>query len=240
MNNVGLYGKLPTHGDFLQRNLPSGFVTEWDKWLQHYVAGAKEKIGADWLEIYLTSPIWRFVFSHGVIDDGIWAGILMPSVDQVGRYYPFTVAMKLPSYINPLEFISLHSDWYAGVEELALSALDGDFYLDDLVDELSHVDLNIEPSYIPKGELLDSYAMQIELEFEEQSTSSIYSHFLDSIMLKLLSSYSAWTTLGSERVAPCLFSVQNLPTIAKLPAMLDGNWQQWGWQQPYTLNVDDA
>ena len=53
MSEAGVYGKLPAHGDFIQRNLPSAFVRQWDVWLQHFVAGAKEKIGADWLDVYL-------------------------------------------------------------------------------------------------------------------------------------------------------------------------------------------
>jgi len=238
MNEIGLYGKLPSHGDFIQRNLPAVFIHEWDTWLQHYVSGAKEKIGEDWLDIYLTSPIWRFVLSHGVIDENHWAGILMPSVDQVGRYFPFTIAMKLPQDINPLEFVSLHTGWYSELEDLALAALDGDFLADELQSELSGVELILDSSYVPKGELLDSYALHIELELVEQSASSIYPHFLDAILHKILSSYSTWTTLGSERVAPCLFSVQNLPSVARLPAMLDGDWRKWGWHQPYTLNTE--
>jgi type VI secretion system protein ImpM len=240
MNSIGLYGKLPTHGDFIQRNLPSGFVAEWDQWLQHYIAGAKEKIGTDWLDIYLTSPIWRFVFSDGVIDESRWAGILMPSVDQVGRYYPFSIATRLPEYINPFEFMAAQSNWYAEIEQLALRALDGDFLLDELLDELSAVDLNMDSIYESNRGLLESYAMQIDFEYEEQSAYSAYPHFLHALMLKLLSSYSVWTTAGSERVAPCLFSVQNLPSVAKLPAMLDGKWQQWGWQQPCALHVEYA
>lgn len=236
MNNIGLYGKLPTHGDFIQRNLPSGFVAEWDQWLQHYIAGAQEKIGVDWLDIYLTSPIWRFVFSDGVIDENRWAGILMPSVDQVGRYYPFSVAIRLPDFINPFEFIATQSNWYTEVEQLALRALDGEFLTDDLLDQLSALDLKMDSAYGANRGVLESYAIQIDFEFEEQTASSVYSHFLDALILKLLSSYSVWTTSGSERVVPCLFCVQNLPSIAKLPAMLDGNWQQWGWQQPFVLN----
>ena len=209
-------------------------------WLQHFVAGAREKIGADWLDIYLTSPIWRFVFSQGVIDENHWAGILMPSVDQVGRYYPFSIAMRLPDYVNPLEFIAVQANWYAEIEDLALRALDGELLLDELVAELSEVDPGFESGYLPNGALLESYALHINLEFEEQSVSSVYSHFLDAIMVKLLSSYSAWSTTGSERVLPCLFSVQSLPTVARLPAMLDGNWQQWGWHQPYSLQMEQA
>ena len=237
MHTPGLYGKLPTHGDFIQRNLPVAFITEWDKWLQHFVAGAKEKIGADWLDIYLTSPIWRFVFSHGVIDNSHWAGILMPSVDQVGRYYPFTIAKRLPDNINPLEFIALQTAWYSDIEGLALRALDGEYLLDDLVDDISNVELKMDSLYLPKGNVLESYAMQIDLEFEEQSATSIYPHLLDAVMVKLLSSYSAWSTTGSERVSPCIFMVQNLPSVSRLPAMLDGNWHEWGWQQPYQLNM---
>ena len=238
MDSPGLYGKLPMHGDFIQRNLPTAFVTEWDLWLQHFVAGCKEKIGEDWLDIYLTSPIWRFVFSHGVIDDNSWAGILMPSVDQVGRYYPFTIAMRLPDFVNPFEFIAVQTAWYSNIEDLALRALNGEFLLDDLVSELSNTTTDFTTSYSRRKRLKESYSMQIDFEFEEQSGSSIYSHFLDSIMMKLLSSYSAWSTIGSERIAPCFFNVQNLPVVSQLPAMIDGEWEKWGWQQPYVLDVE--
>ena len=237
MSGPGLYGKLPTHGDFIQRNLPSTFVKQWDVWLQHFVAGAKEKIGADWLNIYLTSPIWRFVLSHGVIDDGRWAGILMPSVDQVGRYFPFTIAVRLPDNQNPLEFMSLQTSWYTGIEEIALRALNGELLLDDLVEELAGVTLHLETAYAPTGALVESYSMHVDMEFEEQSTASVYPCMLDSLLVKLLSSYSLWSTTGSERVAPCVFDVQGLPSVSKLPAMLDGQWQQWGWTQPYALQA---
>ena len=94
-NTVGLYGKLPGYGDFLKRNLTNDFVQLWDEWLQFYVAVSKEQIGNDWLDTYLTSPIWRLVLSCGVIDDNAWAGLIMPSVDRVGRYFPFSMLLRL-------------------------------------------------------------------------------------------------------------------------------------------------
>jgi len=238
MSSLGLYGKLPTHGDFVQRNLPGGFVSEWDSWLQGFVAGTKEKIGDGWLDIYLTSPIWRFVFSHGVIDEHMWAGIMMPSVDHVGRYYPFTIAGKLPDYANPLEFIALQGQWYTDMEELALRALDGEFELDELLEELSVVEYRADSMYQPAATELESFAMNMELEFEEQSATSVYPFLLDVFMRKAMNSYSVWSTAGSEFVAPCLFSVQNLPPVSKSPAMLDGNWEAWGWQRPYVLQLE--
>ena len=238
MSEAGVYGKLPAHGDFIQRNLPSAFVRQWDVWLQHFVAGAKEKIGADWLDVYLTSPIWRFALSHGVIDEGRWAGILMPSVDQVGRYFPFTIAVRLPDDQNPMEFMALQTSWYTAIEELGLRALNDEIALDDLVQELTEAKLHLESAYAATSKLTDSYAMQADMEFEEQSAASVYPSMLDALLVKLLNSYSIWSTTGSERVAPCVFDVQGLPTVSKLPAMLDGQWQQWGWAQPYTLRPE--
>lgn len=235
MSEPGVYGKLPAHGDFIQRNLSPAFVRQWDVWLQHFVAGAKDKMGADWLDIYLTSPMWRFALSHGVVDDSRWAGILMPSVDQVGRYFPFTIAARLPDNLNPMEFMSSQTTWYTAVEELGLLALNDEIALDDLVQELAEVKFPIDSVYAPSGKLRDSYAMQIDMEFEEQSAGSAYPYILDSLLVKLLSSYSVWSTAGSERVAPCVFNVQGLPAVSKLPAMLDGQWQEWGWTQPFTL-----
>ena len=56
----GFYGKLPAHGDFVQRNLPLDFVEPWDEWLQQSLSASKEALQDKWLETYLTSPIWHF------------------------------------------------------------------------------------------------------------------------------------------------------------------------------------
>ena len=62
---VGLYGKLPTHGDFLRRRVSDEFVASWDAWLQLAIADSRSALGDRWLDIYLTSPIWRFALSAG-------------------------------------------------------------------------------------------------------------------------------------------------------------------------------
>lgn len=231
---VGVYGKLPMHGDFIHRNLPTTFISTWDEWLQLFIAGSKEQMGDDWLDIYLTSPLWRFVVSSGVVDENHWAGIMLPSVDQVGRYYPFSIAMPLASHLNPLEFITLNTQWYEQIEELALQTLDDQFSVDELVDKVNAIEFNTSMSYVKTGQLMNSNALHINMQFAEELPMSVYAHFLDSLLLKSMNSYSVWATSGSERIAPCLCSVQSLPSVSNIPAMMDGQWAHWGWPQTYT------
>lgn len=234
--SIGLFGKLPAHGDFVQRNLTSGFINVWDEWLQHFIAGTQEQIGEDWLNIYLTSPIWRFVFSSGVIDENNWTGIMMPSVDRVGRYYPFSIVTKLSQDINPIEFLQSQTDWYQKIEYLALDALDGIILIDDLMSELNDLTFDHNSDYSRSSFSLESDGFQFDMEYEEQSISTIYPLLLDAVMTKSFQSYSAWHTSGSECINPCFFSTQGLPGIQKMPAMLNGNWQACSWQKPYVMN----
>jgi type VI secretion system protein ImpM len=61
---VGLYGKLPSHGDFLRRRTSDTFVDRWDAWLQRCMAASQSVLGERWLDVYLSSPAWRAVADH--------------------------------------------------------------------------------------------------------------------------------------------------------------------------------
>ena len=83
-------------GDFAQRRMPELFREPWDRWLQNGLAKLRAR-HTDWTERYLKAPLWCFVLSEGVIDGRSWLGVLMPSVDGVGRYFPFTLTAELVS-----------------------------------------------------------------------------------------------------------------------------------------------
>ncbi len=232
---VGLFGKLPAHGDFIYRDLPTTFINAWDTWLQSFIGCSQEQIGEAWLDVYLTSPIWRFALSEGVIDQHAWAGIVLPSVDRVGRYFPFSVVTRLPGITNPLEIIT-QSNWFDSIESAALKALDGQLVLDDLLEEINRNPLQNVMAYIPAMQTHNSQqGTLIKMDFEEQSPRSVFSYLLSSSLKESLSSYSVWTTQGSDRVEPCLFYSRGLPQVRGIAAMLDGQWSQWGWHEPYSL-----
>ncbi len=93
--DVGFYGKLPTHGDFLRRRVSDAFVSSWDAWLQAGMTASRGALGDRWLDVYLTSPAWRFVCAAGACGPAPVAGVLVPSIDRVGRYFPLTVVARL-------------------------------------------------------------------------------------------------------------------------------------------------
>ncbi|MBL1262037.1 MAG: type VI secretion system-associated protein TagF [Thiotrichaceae bacterium] len=232
---TGLYGKLPMHGDFIHRNLPTSFLTPWDEWLQCYIAGAREQIGDEWLNIYLTSPIWRFALSAGVIDQHHWAGIILPSVDQVGRYYPFSIARQLPPGINPLEFMSSNTSWFEGIEELALQTLDEQHQVDELIEEIDAIENGVPFNYHKSVQNIESDSIQINMTADDASSDIADRCLLDSLLTTTHNSYSVWRTQGSELITPCLLATQGLPSIDKIPAMIDGQWADSGWAQPYRM-----
>ncbi len=128
----GWYGKLPALGDFASRRLPPGFIATWDDWLQRSLATSRQALGERWLDRYLHCPVWRFVLGPGTCGDTAWAGVLMPSTDRVGRYFPLTIAAAVPWQGDALARITAAQDWFDAVEQAALSALDVNFGADDL------------------------------------------------------------------------------------------------------------
>ena len=119
----GWYGKLSSLGDFAHRRLPPEWLRVCDGWLSGALQGARAQLGERWLEIYLTAPLLRFGWAPGVVDGQWWFGLLMPSCDSVGRYFPLLVAH--PRAQPPQDRIALdHLEcWYERVAGAAMQTL---------------------------------------------------------------------------------------------------------------------
>ena len=90
----GWYGKLAPLGDFAHRRLPSEFIQIGDAWLARAMSASREQLGERWLDVYLTAPLMRFAWAPGVVGTHWWFGLLMPSCDKVGRYFPLLIAQR--------------------------------------------------------------------------------------------------------------------------------------------------
>lgn len=142
LNVPGWYGKLPTLGDFASRRLPPSFIEPWDAWLARGLARLREQQPEAWLDAYLGSPTWRFVLQAGACGPAqaqTLAGVLMPSVDRVGRYFPLTIAAPLPHAPATSGEIEGLLNWLHQLDDLAADALHDDWTLEQLEDELARL-----------------------------------------------------------------------------------------------------
>lgn len=118
LGTAGWFGKIPALGDFVSRRLPPQFVEAWDDWLSNGLVTARQAWGPNWPSVYLKSPTWRFALMPGVLDATHWYGILMPSVDRVGREFPLTFATSCEAPPDGLEA------WWAKLLGTAMRARD--------------------------------------------------------------------------------------------------------------------
>jgi type VI secretion system protein ImpM len=123
----GWYGKLPGMGDFAHRRVPHEFRQAWDRWLQNGLLQLRGR-HADWTERYLKAPLWCFVLGDGVIGEPSWIGVLMPSVDSVGRYFPITIVDELvwaPAELRG-DVLNRARRWFALASQAAVDGLEQD------------------------------------------------------------------------------------------------------------------
>ncbi|MBK1717783.1 type VI secretion-associated protein [Thiocystis violacea] len=228
----GFHGKLPALGDFVTRRLPGEFIQPWDLWLRESLAASQARLGDGWLDIYLTSPLWRFALAPGLAGQGAWAGVLMPSVDRVGRYYPLTLAAPLPPGTDLIALMS-DPDWFERAEVLALSGLEDSCTVETF--DARVIDLGAPPgaaretaSPVAAGVTARSNAWRLEVQSLAglQRASQL---LLARALEQMYCAYSFWWSSGSERVAPSLLTCQGLPPADGFSALLDGDWTRGGW-----------
>ena len=88
-----VFGKLPTHGDFVARGLDPDARAAWDEWASDGLQRAQAALGPAYEAAYAAAPPWRFAFGPGVFGPGWRAGALACSVDRAGRRFPVVAGL---------------------------------------------------------------------------------------------------------------------------------------------------
>jgi type VI secretion system protein ImpM len=225
---AGWYGKTASLGDFASRRLPSSFISPWDAWLQHAMTTSRSQLGAGWLDAYLGCPLWRFVLFPGICGSATWAGVLMPSVDRVGRYFPFTIACELDSFATTEREFDLHSDWLARLERLALSTL-------DTACDMQHFDRALAALQAPATAtprvgfaraileaLLDGRSTTLTLPSDGELSSTLMAAGA-TLLAGAARESSLWWTTGEPGSGVPVLACRGLPDAARFAAMLQGH-----------------
>lgn len=241
---AGYYGKIPTHGDFVSRGLHQAFIHPWDAWLQQTIAHGRAHLGDQWLDMYLTSPLWRFALSPGVCAEHAWAGVIMPSVDRVGRYFPFTIAQALAPGDDPVRAMTGDPAWFREAGALALGVLETEFdrdTLDEAVDALAPPANGGGSGAAACGNPASLAGEPWRLALQDHDAPGpALAGLLQSLLAERLGVYSVWWSSGSQRIGPSLLVSPGLPAGERCTAMLDGRWRHWGWHDHEVLAAHPA
>ncbi len=178
------------------------------------------------MQAYLNAPIWRFVFGPNLCGSAPTLGVMMPSVDRVGRYFPFVIAAQLPGCASPTTVFHTAGDWFEAAEALILTTLDDDFDFDKF-------DVTVSELGMPKYQLVNDRQTQGTVRLDADKPDALlpaYARILDNTLMGSKAPFSLWRTHGSEKVRASVLLSPGLPAPTNFAAFLDGNWDAWGWE----------
>ncbi|KPZ53683.1 type VI secretion system-associated protein TagF [Pseudoalteromonas sp. P1-25] len=236
--NIGYLGKVPSLGDFVQDSVSKEFSEHWEQWLQAAIAVSKEQLGDNWQDNYLTGPVWHFALSPNIVGDKGVMGTLLPSMDAVGRHYPFTVASTLE--VAPIEVLN-SGVFSLEYEDTVLKVLDSSV---DLFMWRKEVAKSIRTLSEPKKQLSISLSSDKNKEGEafefsgDELSSNVLKDALHALLYKKHGDYSVWWTHGSCNIKPMMLVTSGLPPVNQVAAMLDGRWKHWEWNYTQVKNSD--
>lgn len=145
----GAFGKMPSVGDFFRIAVQPTFVQPWDMWIQRCMLETSQALGQAWDAHYMSAPIWRFCLSPGLAGPQKMLGVLMPSVDRVGRRFPLTLAAAVSNEGSAILAHFRAVDTFRKLEDLALAALEDDMTKEKLNDGLSVLAVPVQQPTAP-------------------------------------------------------------------------------------------
>jgi type VI secretion system protein ImpM len=231
---TGFYGKMPDQGDFVGRRLAGAFVQAWDAWLQECITHCRAELATHWDRLYRDAPVWRFLLAPGVCGTSAWAGLVQPSVDRVGRYFPLTVAAELPSDVEVLDTMIRAGGWYDAIERIAAAAFDNQITVERLDERLA-------VTGFPEPAIVSADAADDTLPIAERSVEALQvgcpagcdlTHARTALREAQISvghSHCVWFNASPADLERVVLVSRTLPQGARSQALFDGRWDAHGW-----------
>lgn len=141
---ISWFGKLPCVGDFCSHNMPTAMFDALDQWLSTAMKIGQDTHGEAWTRAYFQTPMHGFVLGNHVLpelEEHMMVGVIMPSVDKVGRTFPFVLLEKLPirnSSGEPGMALGMDAltEWFSQAYAMCAAAMNDEWTLDRLAAEL--------------------------------------------------------------------------------------------------------
>lgn len=231
---IGIYGKVPGLGDFFTRRLPATFTDVMDGWLQEAIHGSKEVLGESWLHHYLAAPMWRFGLGAGVAGNEAWIGVLVASVDRVGRYFPLVLTAPIAAGSDLPASFERNSGWLAALEDAADAALQYRADAERLEALLASI---AAPAGVPAAAgdgdqtlpLPRSNRLALSVTIDDPAAAEGWTAVARQMLSGIDHSGCLWhAAIYGE--PPRFLVTEGLPGPRQFCAMLSGQWLECGWE----------
>jgi type VI secretion system protein ImpM len=218
MAGFGAFGKIPNLGDFVRSGVAPDFLDPWDRWVQATMLRARTDLGPRWQACYLSAPIWRFTLTAGLCGAAGAQGVLMPSVDRVGRQFPLTLVTALPAGRSAILAHLTATATFEALETLALDALGDGVNRDALVARAAA----IRPASLPGTPVVMDTPAMVALSGGPDADPAHLVAYAAAARFRVVSVWSADLSPG-PRVAFC----DGLPDNDGATALFDIDDPRW-------------
>jgi type VI secretion system protein ImpM len=180
-------------------------------------------------------PVWRFVFSPGLLTANAWAGLVLPSVDAVGRYFPLAFAAALPSTsLDIVRTLLAAETWFDEMESIALDALAPRVDVAAVDAAIAAKPFRAEWLRYPEGHdetvpIRPSKPQMLSVPLAARHAGSA-AEVLE-LAQRLAEPCGAWLAEESELFGRCLLLCEALPPAEQYCALMDGRWAEHGWSR---------
>lgn len=243
MSNIGLFGKMPSTGDFVSRGLSPRLCDGMDRLLQAaLVAATCEGLKRSAL-MAQSRPIMLSIRPGALCETG-FNGLWYPSCDRVGRVFPICVGLETTVHSSRLplmwpstvltralcQAVSAALQQNAGPDELLGRLPTNAQWLSYSIEGLPFG--GMEEETVPAMSVDDSQFILNGREADMQVSHRALCTRLPWVVEML------GTIVGSDGTPDAFFGSRSLLTWTPFAALFDEKWEHWGWSSYKSAPVD--
>jgi type VI secretion system protein ImpM len=244
MSSIGLFGKMPSTGDFVSRALSPRLCDGIDRFLQAALLAATAE-GMDRSELLEHSMPVMLTIRPGALCVTGFNGLCYPSCDRVGREFPMCVGLETAADSGHIPLSWPSNMLTRSLCQAISTALQQKLGPDELLEHLPTTEQWI--SYAREGAPFDGLEeetvppMAINQDhyifIGPEASISVSGRALCTRIPSVAQAIG--TIVGCDGAPAAFFGSRTLLSWTPFAALFDGRWEHWGWSgyksfRPYT------
>ena len=243
MSNIGLFGKMPSTGDFVSRGLSPQLCDRLDHLLQAALLAATSD-GLDRRDLMAQSAPIMVTIRPGALCETGFSGLWYPSYDRVGRVFPMCVGLETQAEVGRLPLMWPSVPLTRVLCQAVASSLHQNAGPDDLLARLPTLEqwMSYCSQDMPFGGMGDETIPAVSVDD---------SHFCFkgpelqmTVSTRALCSRLSWVAdalgivVSPDGSVDYFFVSRSLLSWTIFAALFDKKWDHWDWTCYKTLAVD--